>query len=275
MLIDIHGHFGHKTPGAATPARLATYAGAAGVDLLLISNRDAAALPTGAPDLDEADANAVTLDACRTQPRLVPLYWVRPGRVDSHPTVLAGALALDPFAGALFAPAANNYEVTASLLEPYMAALAARGCPAVFCVSNSPGAAPNRIYDLARRYTTVPCVLCHCDATDAIRAASLDVARHARQHGTADLYLDTSHATADWTRGAVRALGGDRVLYGTNALSYGDAHMPRHIVLLEELRKSLSAMHFRQVTVDNAVRLFKLAERAAAPPKRPSGANPA
>lgn len=264
MLIDVHAHIGHSTPGIAPPARVATYAGVCGVDYVLVSNGDAALDPPGAADLDETDANVACLAASRAHPRLLPVYWVRPGRADSHVPALAGALASEPFVAVTFCPARSGFDAADRLLDRYLAAVAAARRPALFCIGTDERAAPAKVYEAARRHPRLPVVLCHCGRPQAQRAAGLDVVRHACQRADANLYLDTSHAGADGIRAVVRAVGADRVLFGTDAPSHGDAHIPRHLALLEELRQTLPPQEFQQVTSGNAMRLFSLPQRAPA-----------
>jgi len=258
MLVDVHAHIGVFTPDAPRPVRVAMYAGSCGLQVVLVSNRDAAAQPRPAADRNETDTNLACLEACRMHPRLAALYRVRPGALDSHVHALAGALTSDPFRGVTFCPEENGFEADSPLLDAYMRVLASGSWPALFCVTADERAAPTRIYNLARRHPTVPIVLCPCGSGKVQRSAALDVAVHARRQENAELYLDTSHADADGVRLAVRSLGAQYVLFGSDALSYGDAHLPRHIALLDELRKTLPSNEFKQVAGENAVRLFRL-----------------
>ena len=263
MLIDIHAHFGQRSADAVPAPRLATYAGVSGVDFLLVSNRDAATEPAGAANLDETDANVACLEACQRQPRLIPLYWVRPGRADSSVYAFTGALASEPFAAALFAPAAGGFDAGDEVLDDYLSVLASIGRPAVFCVSDDERAAPGKVYEAARRHAALSVVLCPCGAGEARRRECVEVVRRAQQRGDAGVYVDTSHAGAAEVRAAVEAVGAERVLYGTNALAFGDSHVPRHIALLDELRGLLPGGQFQQVTAGNAMQLFRLGKRAS------------
>jgi predicted TIM-barrel fold metal-dependent hydrolase len=257
MLVDIHGHIG-QPPLAAPAARVASYAGTCQIDLVLVSNRDTASQPAGAPDRDECDANAACLMACRTQPRLAPLYRVRVGRADSSVRAFAGALATEPFLGAVFAPAETDFDAAASALDPYFDVLASAARPALVCYNSNPCAAPSKIYQLARRFPQQPIIMCMTSRGEAQRGAALDVVRLALREGDASLFLDTSHATAAEVCASVDSLGPERVLFGTDALSGGDAHIPRQIALLAELRNSLNSKAVALVTGGNAVRLFGL-----------------
>ncbi len=257
MRVDVHGHIGPPGTSAVPPARISLYASACELDYVLVSNR-AAALPPGGADEDEVDANLACLAACREHARLAALYWVRPGRLDSHLAALIGALRSEPFHGVVFAPADTGFDAADARLDAYVAAVAELGLPGLFCVTADPAAAPAKVYELGRRNPRAVLILCLCGATEPPRAAALDVVAHARRQDNAELYLDTSHASTAEIITAVRTLGADRVLFGTDALQRGDAHVPRHITALNELHGSLPPAEFKQVTGENAARLLKL-----------------
>jgi hypothetical protein len=254
MLIDAHGHIDAQTPAS----RLSTYAGVCRLDLVLVSNRDGASVPRGVPNLDEGVANQTTLDACEQHPRLRPLYWARPGLVDSRPQTLAGALAISPFLGAVFSPADNGYSFTDPSLDAYMQALATADRPAVLLYGNDEGASPSKAYELAQRHPKGLFILSAREPSPARWAEALDVVRRSIQKKDADLYLGTAHASADNVQTAVLAVGSERVVLGTNAMRDEKSHTPRHIALLEDLRQTLSGIDYRNVTGENAVRLFRL-----------------
>jgi predicted TIM-barrel fold metal-dependent hydrolase len=265
MLVDIHAHFAKSTPGSTPAARLATYAGTCRIDCVLIFNRDGAATGDDAANLDEAAANAVTLEACQTHKRLRPLYWVRPGCVDSQPATLAGALTLEAFAGAVFSPAEVGFDLADGVIDPYLSALAKVDRAALMRYTAAPSAHPERVYEAARRNPRTAIVLANAETRSNARSAALDVVAKSLERGDANLYFDTSHADADEIRTAVRTLGADRVLLGTNALSYGDAHVPRQFSVLAGLEQKLSPTEYRQVAGENAVRLFRLGGGQASP----------
>lgn len=263
MLVDVHAHFGHVTPQIPSPAAIAGYARTCGLDAVLVSNRDAAAEPHEAANLDEADANVACLDACREHPRLAAVYWVRPGQVDSNMQALLGALRTAPFVAASFSPAENRFDAGDRLLDPYLAALAKAHRPALFCVSADERAGPAKVYEQARRQPDVPVVLCVCGDDASVRAAALDVVGHARRRGDADLYLDTSHANADDIRTALRVVGTNRLVFGSNALHAGAQHATQVAAVLSALRNELSPVDFHAVMGETAANLFGLTRPTA------------
>lgn len=258
MIVDAHTHICPRSAAAVPPARLATYAGVAGFDVLLVSNRDAAAAGAGGADVDETTANMTTLEAARTCPKLRALYWVRPAASDSNVYAFAGALESEPFVGAVFSPADNNVPADDRRIEPYLAWLTEIDRPAVFLVAAGDYASPARVYAAARRHPRLNVLLCQIDSTPVCQTQSMEVARTARARNDARLFLDTSYMSASAIRGAVEHLGAGWVVLGTNALAQGDAHTPRQIALLDELRRQLSPSEFAGVAGGNAARLFDL-----------------
>ncbi|MBU0638970.1 MAG: amidohydrolase family protein [Planctomycetes bacterium] len=266
MVVDIHGHVSTHPPDEASPAALQAYAGAARLEHLLLSNRDAARSGSGY-DHHETDANVACLNVCSDNPRLVPLYWARPGQIDSNIHAFAGALASEPFAGVTFSPAANCYAADSPLLDPYLAVMDRLGLPGVFHTAPTPAAEPLAVYHLAKRHRQVALVL--CDAlTGPNRSEALDLVRWARERSDAQLYLDTAHASVDEIVTAVEAVGAARILFGTDAPCHGPTHARRCLKLLDELRAALEPGDFARLTSANARRLFRIergVQRAQAP----------
>ena len=257
MLIDVHGHIGQNTPDTEPASRVSTYAGVCNLDYVLVSNRDGAYTKDGAANLDETAANVACLEACRAYTRLAPLYWVRAGRLDSNANAMAGALATEPFAGALFSPADVGFDAADPELDAYLEVLARGGRPALFCIRDDDRAVPTKVHQLGQRHRRVPLILCPCGGP-SLRAAVVDVVGAAQRKQDATLYLDTSHAGPAEVAATIDAVGVDRVLYGSDACHHGDAHIPRQIALLDELRQTLGPESFAQVAGGNAARVFRL-----------------
>lgn len=262
MIIDIHGHIGRLRERASSEAYLERYLDECAISQILLANLDAS---RAAADRHEVDANVACLATCRRDPRRRPLYWVRPGRDDSHPTVMAGALSTEPFAGVFLAPVLDGYVPDAKLLDPYLAVLSKLSAPALVLVGREPPFAPGNVYAIARHHPTVPIVMAGLSRTTAWHEAVAVVERCARQRD-ATLLLATGIAPASDVLAAVRALGGDRVLYGSDAVVLGEQHAGHCRATLDELRRTLPADTFARITQENARRVFRfhaLAEAAA------------
>lgn len=257
MRVDIHAGFTQRHAHPVPPPRLVTYAGVCQVDRILVVNRDAAASGNAA-DMPETDANVACLEACVKHPVLLPIYWLRPGRIDSHVHALAGALAEERFVATYLDPEANSIAADDARLDAYLEVLVRT--QRVLLVETAPQARsePGRVYALARRHPELPIVLLHGAADAGLHDAVLGAVSRAASQNDARLYLDTAFASAPSIGRAVEAVGVQRVLFGSAALAYGDAHVPRHIAFFEELRLVLNEPQRAQVLGGNAVELFGL-----------------
>lgn len=215
MRIDTHCNIGRFGERDLTADDVSTYLDQVGFGLALVANLDAASRPVGSPDRDEVDANEACLTACNRDPRLLPLYWVRPGRRDSNVYAMAGALATESFAGTIFAPARNDYAADASILDPYMHMLAKSGTTAIFCTSREDRSGPARVYSLARRHPKVSIVLSGIASDVHVREA-VDVVQKASERNDARLYLNTSHAGAEEIVRLVKSVGAERVVFASD-----------------------------------------------------------
>jgi predicted TIM-barrel fold metal-dependent hydrolase len=254
MVIDIHGHIGHLRERVASEPYLDHYLKECGISRILLANLEAC---RAASDTHETDANLACLMACRQDPRRVPLYWVRAGREDSHPTVMAGALSTEPFAGAFLAPAWDGYGLEAGLLDPYFALLNRMSMPVLVVAGREAPCTPGHVYTFARRHPTVPVVLLVSSKTGAWDEAVAVVQRSAR-HDDALLLLSTGIAACQNIVAAVRTLGGERILYGSDATVLGEQHAHHCRSTLDGLRESLPADTFARITHGNARRVFRL-----------------
>lgn len=255
MRIDVHAHIGSlpERPDA-TPEELDAYRDMCRLDRLAISNLDAAA--TG-NDVDEADANYAVLQRCQADKRLIPLYWVRPGRSDSHPYAMAGAIETDGFAGAVFAPVLNGFSAEDRVVEPYLNALEKLGRPAFFLTAREEPARPHAVYVAARRHPTIPFVMCNA-STDTHWHEALELMRRIRQQKDAQLYVTTSQAGAEDVRATISAIGAEHLLLGTDALRFGPQHAARVGRLLNGLEQTISPDAYERVTFGNARRVLHL-----------------
>ncbi len=258
MLVDAHTHISPKSATSVPPARLAAYAGVVGFGAVLVSNRDAASVGPNAANVDETTANATVLDAAQNLPKLKPLYWVRPGATDANVYAFAGAMQCESFIGAVIAPAENGVPADDRRVEPYLAWLTEIDRPAVFLIAGSDAASPARVYSAAKRHPRLNVLMCQTDMTPVCQTRTIDVARTARSRNDAQLFMDTSYLSASAIRTAIDQLGAGWVLYGSNALASGDAHTPRQIALLDDLRRTLGPAEFEAVAGGNAARLFNL-----------------
>lgn len=263
MRVDIHASFTQRHAHPVPPQRLVTYAGLCKLDRVLVVNRDAAAAANAA-DMPETDANVACLEACVKHPVLSPVYWLRPGRIDSHVYALAGALTEERFVAAYLDPEATGIPADDARLDAYLSVLVRTQRSLFLATAPQTRAEPGRAYALARRHPELPIVLLHGAADAGLHDAIMGAVGQAANRGDARLYLDTAFGTAASVAQAVGAVGVERVLFGSAALSYGDAHVPRHIAFFEDLRLLLDEHQRGRVLGGNALSLLGLRTPAKA-----------
>lgn len=257
MFIDCQLHLANVNGRGGIRRDLAVFMDELELDHAVIANRDAASVGDHALDRDELDANLAILEAAQADTRLMPLYWVRPGRVDSNLHAFAGALDTEPFCGALFAPLANGFAAADSRLEPYLSILARLEKPACFMTGREDDARPQRVYQLAKRFPRVAVVLLQSRPSAA--SDSLDVLAHSRSRKDARLYASTAHLPIDEIAVHVSRFGCEGVLFGSDALRRPADNAQAARKVLDALRDKLPAPAFEEIAGTSAARLLGLA----------------
>jgi predicted TIM-barrel fold metal-dependent hydrolase len=244
-----------------------------GIDVALVSNLAAASHGPDALDADEVVANMACATFCSHRTRLLPLYWVRPGRTDSHVRALRGAMLDESFFGAVLAPQLNDFSADADMLDPYLLVLARLGRPALVHCGRDERAAPARVYALARRHPDVSFIL-YGALADIHRAESLDAARHAAERGDARLILDVARATPEVVLGAIRRLGARQLVFGSSTRLSDSSAAPQPATTgtpdeapaalspasFDALRRELPAEAWNRIAGETASALFGLNE---------------
>jgi len=276
-VVDIHAHLGTYGTFDLRLKTLLGYIERSGVRLALVSNLDgSAAQPTRR--LGSSAANQVTLETVRLHPgRLRGLLWANPAgatAAELEPFV-AATIDGDPageraFVGLKLHPDFDRFLADDRRVDPFLELCRRHQLVAVFH-AGPPGSpsAPDRIAAAARRHPTVPVVLYHMGADgfdggsgDGQKAA-IAVVEKSLADGDANLYLETSQTAAKWIVEAVRRVGEDRVLFGTDATYYGADHFATYAPVVSRLRRELSAPALAAVMGGNARRLFRLGATGA------------
>lgn len=264
-VIDIHAHIGTFRGYDLSLETLLANMQSHGVRMAFISNIDGADLPDTTSNLDESSANEATLSAVKQHSdKLRGLVWTRPK--DGSPKHVERFLGDHSwsgfngraFVGMKFHPEMNHFPADDERVDPYLALCEKFGVPAVFH-SGRPGSEsdPKRIYAAARRHPKVPVILYHM-GFGGEHDAAIKVASEALKKGDAQLYLETAQANVEAVLRAVRVLGSQRVLFGTDATYFGREHYAQYERLVTRLKKDLSAGDFANVMHANAERLFPL-----------------
>lgn len=262
-IIDIHAHVGTFSGYDLSLATLLKNVDKFGIKMALISNIDGSNLPGTTGNLGEKDANDVTAKIVGAHPELLRgLVWARPvdGKVENVEPFFKNALdkvGKKIFVGLKLHPEFNAIAADDPRIDPYLELCHKYSLPAVFH-SGPKGSFsdPERIYKIARRHPDVAVVLYHMGfGTDHSQA--IEVAFQALKNKDANLYLETSQAAPEAVLRAIRELGSSRVLFGTDATYFGDAHYDEYKELIDALKK-LSAQERHNVLHGNAKRLFYL-----------------
>lgn len=264
MIIDTHARLGRQLGRELSSATLWACAAASGVDRILLSNLDTTPAAGGGIDVDETDANVATLAVCAVCRQLLPLYWARPGRIDSHVHAFAGALASEPFVGAIFSPASPNpdAEIDVTLLQPYLAVAAKRGIPVLVHVAPGGHTIVEKAITLAGRHAGLPVVLSGA-GPDRLWLQAVDEVHRTVSRSDVRVYLDTSRVHPRDVLVAVETVGAKRVLFGSGGTLLDEGHAQRCRSFLDDLRNTLTPGDFAKVAGGNARELFRLAGKAA------------
>ncbi len=263
-IIDIHAHIGTFRGYDLSVENLLDNMKRYGIALALISNIDGADLTTLTRNLNETDSNNETSRIVRLNPGILRgLVWTRPpdGSPENLEPFLKEKLSEDGdpvFVGMKFHPNMNQFRADDSNVDAYLLLCEKYRIPAVFhCGDADSFSSPQRIYNVAKRHPVVPIILYHMGAFGPHQYA-IEVVKRSLINRDADLYLETAQADPDAVLQAVRELGSQRVLFGTDATYYGKDHYAHYEKLIGLLRKELPEKDFVNIVRNNAQRLFKL-----------------
>lgn len=266
-VVDVHGHIGtFKGYDLSTETLLKNIA-RFDVRLVLVSNIDGANLPGTTGNLDEEEANLATVSVVRQFPqKLRGLIWARPN--DGSPGNVEKFLkdekySIDGsmiFVGIKLHPDMNQFPADDQRVDGYLKLCRDYRIPALFHSGESgTNSDPRKIYAVARRFPEVSVVLYHMGFLGPHEGA-ISVVEESIRDGDAQLYLETAQADPQMVVQAVRELGAERVLFGSDATYYGDKHYEEYRGLIETLKDSLSEEEFELVIRGNAKSLFRIGD---------------
>lgn len=262
--IDIHAHIGSFKGFEMGRQALIANVKRFGIRMALVSNVDGAELPGITANMGEAKANEETEKLVLSDPQhFRGLIWVTPHSAKIEIAKHFIDMRLNDsdkpvFVGMKFHPEFDHYWADDNTVDPYLDLCAKNKLVAVFhCGAPGTKSEPERIYKAAKRHPKVPVVLYHMgfnsDHLDAISTVAQSI-----KNKDADLYVDTAQCSPSAVIAAVKRLGANRVMFGTDATYYGSEHYHHYDELLDKLREALSPHDFALVMHDNAARLFKL-----------------
>jgi len=188
----------------------------------------------------DADNDAV-LSACdRTDGRLVPFFFANPYRE----AALYQARAAE-FRGLEISPAVHGVGLGDPRTAALVAVAAAVGHPVYTVCLDRPGAGVADLVALARRFPMVNFVLGHCGI------GNIDFYALTLIEGEPNVFLETSGGYTSVAEAALRRLGAERVLFGSE---YPLQHPAVELAKFQALR--ISPEQWQRVAWDNAHRLL-------------------
>lgn len=262
-IIDVHAHIGNFRGYDLSLENLLQNMKRYGINFALISNIDAAQLSGITPNKSETEANEETANTVRNNSEVLRgLVWVRPN--DGSPEVIEKFLnqklpdGHPIFVGMKFHPEMNHFKADDESVDTYIKLCAKYRIAAVFHCGRSPSnSSPERIYNIAKRHPDVPIILYHMGAFGPHESA-IRIAEEALKNKDAQLYLETAQVDTDSVLTAIRTVGSDHVLFGTDACYYGKNHYASYQKLIEVLKSELTKEDAEKVLGGNAKKLFKL-----------------
>ena len=266
-IVDIHAHIGQFKGFQIGLKPLVRNVQRYKIRFALVSNLDGANLPGTTKALDEVQANEETVSAIRNYPFLRGLAWARPVDPGSSPKNLEPFLRDKGFVGMKLHPKFNQFNADDPRVDPYLDLCEAYDVPAVFHCGEEKTCHPRTIYRIAQRHPKVAIVLYHM-VFFGDSALAISVAEEAKTKGDARIYLETSQTGAPAILEAVRRVGSEHVLFGSDATYYGEDHYSQYLDTLRSLKKNLSPRDYENVTSLNALKLFRLEAATAANQKR-------
>lgn len=273
-VIDCHGHIGRFEGYDLSLPTLLDNVDRHGVDLVLVSNIDGAAVPGRTLGLDQVEANRATVTAVRSHPgRLRGLLWGRPDEGEASElevfldeTVPDSGWTERLFVGLKLHPEMNDVPADDPRTDPFLSFARRAQLPVVFhCDGQDDRASAERIARLAQRHPHVPVVLYHMGFNGPYESAIAAV-ETACESGSAELYLECSQTPADTVVEAARRVGTERLLFGTDATYYGRMHYEAYAPTVDALEKALTPEELDAVLFGNSARLFGLHPGPKDPP---------
>ncbi len=258
-IIDVHAHIGEFRGYDLSLETLLKEIKENKIQYAFISNIDGAAISGVTADSDEVTANEVSFQAAKANPKLKPLFWAKPGAKMSSAEAAEKFLRDKNFCGIKFHPDFNNFSANAPEIMPYLALCEKYKVPALFHCGGSRNSNASVIYEAAKKFPTVPFVLYHMGFNTSHQEA-IAVAEQAKNKKDALIYLETSHVSPETVLRAIKTVGADRVVFGTDATYYGEGHYQQYLDTLQTIKKNVSSEEFQQFIHNNAVSIFNLTE---------------
>lgn len=260
-IIDIHAHIGTYEGYDLSIGTLLENIDRFGIEMALVSNIDGANVEGFTKNLSESSTNEITARIVMQYPqKLKGLLWAKPneGNPAELETFLSEEKYKDIFVGIKIHPEFNSFEVDLPNAEAYLELCEKYDIPAVYhSGEEDSNSDPKKIYEVTKRHPNVKIVLYHTGFLGPHDSA-ISIVKTAIETGDADLYIETAQMDPEAVMKAVKELGADRVLFGTDATYYGKEHYEQYEELVNMLKSRLDDQDFGKIVRGNAKKLFKL-----------------
>jgi predicted TIM-barrel fold metal-dependent hydrolase len=235
-IIDAHGHTGKFYEEDLTFERLSDSISIESissyrVEQILISNLSGidtishkpAKETNSSPILNQKESTEEILEICRQNKKFLPVALCQPGFGSAEE--IDKILTKDKFYALKFHPYFLGIRADDKLFDPFLEVAKKHNLPCVihsadgkfnFETEENGKSSPVYIYNLAKRHADVPIVLYHINL-EANLDLGIDVVKQSIENKDADLYLETSWVNPCKVAEALRTVGVDRVLFGSDA----------------------------------------------------------
>lgn len=174
------------------------------------------------PRLNEIDGNIDILNQCKNT-IFYPLAVCQPkhGKSDNIEKLVSENK--NKFVGLKFHPEYLNLPANDPSYEPYMKVAEKHNLPCLF--HSATGVSdPEHIYELAKKYPKVPVILGHMklatgdpEEIKKINNEATSIVNKALKNNSANMYLEVSWAHPEAITDAIKQVGAERVIFGTDA----------------------------------------------------------
>ncbi|MDY6935926.1 MAG: amidohydrolase family protein [Spirochaetota bacterium] len=221
-------------------------------------------------DLD-TKANNEMVQLAKKHKQLRGLAWCNPINKKNSAQEIEHFFRDGKLIGMKFHPSLNMYSVTDPSVEPYMELCVQYDIPAQFHTQPDEYCNPNLMLKLALRHPQVKIIMVHMNLGN--KGSDNDVAIDAAKNAS-NLLLDTTWVPSEKVIKAVKGIGKDRIIFGTDApvgnyYRFGDYEHYDHYFLfnaipfqeppfISYLQKRLSPDEYDHVMYLNAKRIYHL-----------------
>lgn len=283
-VIDAHGHTGkfyediltaEKLSDSIDIEKISSYS----VEKVLISNlsgidtfsHQPALESNSSPILNQKESNKEILDICKHNEKFLPIALCQPGFGSAEE--IDKILNNDKFYALKFHPYFLGVRVDDKLFDPFLNVAKKNNLPCVihsadgkfnFDSEENGKSAPIYLYNLAKRHPEVPIVLYHINLCENIDLG-IDIVKQSLKNQDSNLYLEISWVPPDMVIKAIKTVGIDRVLFGSDAtlgqFQTKQGYLERIQLLVDEVKMYFPENYeviLKKLFYENSVKLFNL-----------------